>query len=125
MGHISSEEYWGKNLTRLIDYGLDGRLNLRSVKLFTDGKSDTDHVFTHELTEPLTRLTTGALGSWGAALLEPYTDDPTTSGLMRISEPKLKALVEHFYAEDWQVVRTTINPIYKQTHFSLSPLSLY
>lgn len=39
MGHIESDEYWGKNITRLIDYGIAERLNLRSVKLFTDGPS--------------------------------------------------------------------------------------
>ena len=42
----------------LVEYG--GRLTIRSVKLYADG----------------------ALGSRGAALLEPYTDDPTNSGLM-------------------------------------------
>lgn len=40
MGHIESDEYWGNNLTRLVDYGIAGRLNLRSVKLFTDGSSN-------------------------------------------------------------------------------------
>jgi predicted amidohydrolase YtcJ len=44
----------------------DGRLTVRSVKLFMDG----------------------ALGSWGAALLEPYSDDPTKQGLL-ISDPTL------------------------------------
>jgi predicted amidohydrolase YtcJ len=42
----------------LVDYG--GRLTVRSVKLYADG----------------------ALGSRGAALLAPYSDDPTNSGLM-------------------------------------------
>ena len=37
MGFIESDEYWGKNLTRLVDYGIAERLNLRSVKLFADG----------------------------------------------------------------------------------------
>lgn len=39
MGHIESDKYWGKNITRLIDYGIAERLNLRSIKLFTDGLS--------------------------------------------------------------------------------------
>ena len=42
----------------LVDYG--GRLTVRSVKLYADG----------------------ALGSRGAALLAPYSDDPANSGLM-------------------------------------------
>ncbi|HUP60840.1 MAG TPA: amidohydrolase [Thermoanaerobaculia bacterium] len=47
----------------LMDYG--GRLTVRSVKLYADG----------------------ALGSRGAALLEPYSDDPGNSGLM-LSTPE-------------------------------------
>ncbi|HUR81561.1 MAG TPA: amidohydrolase [Thermoanaerobaculia bacterium] len=47
----------------LTEYG--GRLTVRAVKLYADG----------------------ALGSRGAALLEPYTDDPTNSGLM-IAKPE-------------------------------------
>ncbi|KAF8535604.1 amidohydrolase 3 [Trichophaea hybrida] len=42
-------------------------LIVRSVKLFADG----------------------ALGSWGAALLSPYSDNPTTSGTMLLSSPEL------------------------------------
>ncbi|KAI6118119.1 hypothetical protein F5141DRAFT_1061779 [Pisolithus sp. B1] len=29
--------YWGNKLPRLVDYGIGGRLNLRSIKLFVDG----------------------------------------------------------------------------------------
>jgi len=65
MGHIESDEYWGKNLTRLIDYGIAQRLNLRSVKLFTDGS------FACICYRLATNITEGALGSFGAALLEP------------------------------------------------------
>ncbi|KAK0463225.1 amidohydrolase family-domain-containing protein [Desarmillaria tabescens] len=81
MGSVSSDEYWGPQLPRLINYGKDGRLNLRSVKLFTDG----------------------ALGSWGAALLAPYSDKPETSGIMRIQQETLSKLVHQFHRDDWQV----------------------
>lgn len=37
MGNLPAEEYWGANIERLSDYGQHGRLNVRSVKLFTDG----------------------------------------------------------------------------------------
>ena len=37
MGNIPSNEYWGDQLPRLINYGKHGRLNLRSVKLYADG----------------------------------------------------------------------------------------
>ncbi|KAI6094144.1 hypothetical protein F5141DRAFT_1179009, partial [Pisolithus sp. B1] len=37
MGHLSPTGYWGNKLPRLVDYGIGGRLNLRSIKLFVDG----------------------------------------------------------------------------------------
>jgi len=39
MGSTTSGEYWGNRLPQLINYGKDGRLNLRSVKLYADGPS--------------------------------------------------------------------------------------
>lgn len=36
----------------------------------------------------------GALGSWGAAMLEPYSDKPGTSGTMLINETDLTAVVQ-------------------------------
>jgi hypothetical protein len=46
----------------------------------------------------------GALGSWGAALLEPYSDDPKSKGLMLTSPEKLEELVRKFWKEGWQTV---------------------
>jgi hypothetical protein len=46
----------------------DGRLWIRSIKAYADG----------------------ALGSRGAALLEPYSDDPKTTGLIRIEPDRLQ-----------------------------------
>ena len=65
MGSIESNEYWGNQLPRLINHGIGGRLNLRSVKLFADG------AFVHRLITGTLKLPAGALGSFGAALLEP------------------------------------------------------
>ena len=48
---------------------------------------------------------TGALGSWGAALLEPYSDKPDTKGIMRSSPDALEALVEQFWKDSWSTVR--------------------
>ncbi|OAA60714.1 amidohydrolase 3 [Cordyceps fumosorosea ARSEF 2679] len=59
----------------------DGLLDVRSVKLFADG----------------------ALGSWGAAMLEPYTDDPTTSGFLLINETALAAITRQWAAAGFQV----------------------
>jgi predicted amidohydrolase YtcJ len=47
----------------------------------------------------------GALGSWGAALLAPYSDKPETSGLMLSTPQALAALVKQFWKDGWQVVR--------------------
>lgn len=47
---------------------------------------------------------TGALGSWGAALLAPYSDKPDTSGLLMRSPQALSALVKQFQKDNWQVV---------------------
>ncbi|KAL7272245.1 hypothetical protein RUND412_004953 [Rhizina undulata] len=59
----------------------DAMVTVRSVKLYGDG----------------------ALGSHGAALLEPYSDDPTTSGTMMINETALATLVSQWYSADFQV----------------------
>ncbi|KAF8154107.1 amidohydrolase family-domain-containing protein [Crassisporium funariophilum] len=80
MGNVASEEYWGGQIPRLVDYGKHRRLNLRSIKLFADG----------------------ALGSWGAALLKPYSDKPDTRGLMLNSPENLEKLVRQFWKDGWQ-----------------------
>ncbi|OAA76938.1 amidohydrolase 3 [Akanthomyces lecanii RCEF 1005] len=59
----------------------DGLLNVRSVKLFADG----------------------ALGSWGAAMLEPYADDPSTTGSLLIDETALAAVTKQWTAAGFQV----------------------
>ncbi|KAJ7729505.1 amidohydrolase family-domain-containing protein [Mycena maculata] len=68
-------------IERLTNYGAHGRLNLRSVKLFTDG----------------------ALGSWGAALIQPYTDKPDTHGIMRSSPETMDQLIRSAWKANMQV----------------------
>ncbi|KAF3905614.1 hypothetical protein ABW21_db0200561 [Orbilia brochopaga] len=58
----------------------DGMFMLRAVKIFADG----------------------ALGSWGAALLDPYEDNPTT-GTMLVNQTQLKEITARWYADHWQV----------------------
>jgi predicted amidohydrolase YtcJ len=82
MGYVASDDYWGSQIPRLVNYGLHKRLTVRSVKLFADG----------------------ALGSWGAALIAPYHDKPDTQGLLRASSQTLQKLVERFHEDDFQVV---------------------
>ncbi|KAF9260444.1 hypothetical protein L218DRAFT_1002760 [Marasmius fiardii PR-910] len=66
---------------QLVKYGKQGRLTIRSIKLYTDG----------------------ALGSWGAALLEPYSDKPDTKGILRNSPEEMEQLVRKYWKDGWQV----------------------
>jgi predicted amidohydrolase YtcJ len=63
----------------LIDYG--GRLTVRSVKLYADG----------------------ALGSRGAAMLEPYSDDPGNRGLLVTKPERILAVAKAARAAGYQV----------------------
>ncbi|WP_126536745.1 amidohydrolase [Aerosticca soli] len=64
----------------LVGYA-DDRLNVRTVKLFADG----------------------ALGSRGAALLEPYADDPGNRGLLFIAPADLVAMMGKAFDRGYQV----------------------
>jgi hypothetical protein len=61
--------------------GADGRLTVRSVKLYADG----------------------ALGSRGAALLEPYGDDPANRGLLVTPPEELLEAARYALAHGFQV----------------------
>ena len=65
---------------RLMGYG-DNRLWVRAIKLYVDG----------------------ALGSRGAALLEPYSDDPDNRGLTVTDEKSLRQTVDEALANGFQV----------------------
>ncbi len=58
-----------------------GRIAARAVKMFMDG----------------------ALGSWGAAMLEPYTDKPTESGLTKYTMEELKTAAASLVKQGFQV----------------------
>jgi predicted amidohydrolase YtcJ len=64
----------------LIGYG-DDFLTVRAVKLYADG----------------------ALGSRGAALLQPYADDPHNSGLLFMSPATMTAKIDKAFAKGYQV----------------------
>ncbi|TFK25493.1 hypothetical protein FA15DRAFT_668366 [Coprinopsis marcescibilis] len=57
------------------------RLQVRSIKIFVDG----------------------ALRTGGAALYEPYADNPSTSGFMRIDMAVLRDVIPKFLRDGWQV----------------------
>ncbi|KAL5528400.1 hypothetical protein ACEPAF_7536 [Sanghuangporus sanghuang] len=71
-------EYWGNQATKIIDHN---RLTSRSVKIYADG----------------------ALRSGGAALFEPYTDNPESSGFMRTDPSVLYEFIPRFMKDGWQV----------------------
>jgi len=75
-------ELWDKmkKERKLIGYG-NNKLTLRALKLYVDG----------------------ALGSRGAALIDPYSDDPNNRGLTVLSEEKLQLLVNESLDHDFQV----------------------
>src|SRR4030095_15286475 len=62
------------------------RLTIRSVKLFADG----------------------ALGSRGAALFEPYSDEPKTKGLITTSEAEICELTRRCLQKGFQVATHAI-----------------
>ena len=79
------DEFIGRDSSKpaigpIIGYG-DNRLWVRSVKLYVDG----------------------ALGSRGAALLEPYSDDPTNRGLTVTDEASLRKTVDEALVNGFQV----------------------
>ncbi|KAL1865709.1 hypothetical protein Daus18300_007085 [Diaporthe australafricana] len=59
----------------------NGFLSIKSVKLFADG----------------------ALGSWGSAMIEPYSDRPYTSGSLLVNASTLTSLARSWASEGYQV----------------------
>ncbi|KAK4240190.1 hypothetical protein C8A03DRAFT_42231 [Achaetomium macrosporum] len=59
----------------------DGMLSVRSVKLFADG----------------------ALGSWGSAMIEPYSDRPDSTGSLLVNASTLTTLAKSWSAAGFQV----------------------
>jgi predicted amidohydrolase YtcJ len=61
--------------------GHDGRLAFRAIKLYADG----------------------ALGSRGAALLAPYSDDPANTGLLRTTQAQIQSVCERALRAGFQL----------------------
>ncbi|KAH9830731.1 amidohydrolase family-domain-containing protein [Rhodofomes roseus] len=75
-----TKDYWGNRTSKIIGAG-DDRLTARSVKIFADG----------------------ALRTGLAALYEPYADNPSTCGVMRIEPDVLNSVIPKFMKDGWQV----------------------
>jgi hypothetical protein len=88
-----------------------GRLKIRIYALGSAGDADTLLAKPPAKSAPRAMLTVrgiklyadGALGSRGAALLAPYSDDPKNSGLEIMSAAKLEAIARRAVATGWQV----------------------
>lgn len=96
--YISGE--WNHGVPRFINYGKQARLTLRAVKLFADGSSSLLSYYSTILCFSVP----GALGSWGAALLAPYSDNPTVRGTLLEAPIVLGAAVRRFFEDNMQVV---------------------
>ncbi|KAF6755157.1 amidohydrolase family-domain-containing protein [Ephemerocybe angulata] len=73
--------YWTNGTEMLHGMGDKERFSARSLKIFADG----------------------ALRTSGAALYEPYSDDPGNRGQMRLSGEALQSVVNRFAKAGWQV----------------------
>ncbi|KAF8425272.1 amidohydrolase family-domain-containing protein [Tirmania nivea] len=67
----------------------DGMVSVYGVKIYADG----------------------ALGSWGAALLSPYSDKPETSGTMLINSTALQDVITEWYNAGYQVSTHSIGDL--------------
>ncbi|TFK20208.1 hypothetical protein FA15DRAFT_708291, partial [Coprinopsis marcescibilis] len=77
----SNDADWSSTRRKVDDMDGETRLSVRSVTIFVDA----------------------ALRTLGAALYEPYVDDPSTSGSMRLSAEVLNAIVPRFLEDGWQL----------------------
>jgi hypothetical protein len=93
---VDGSRYWGSNITKPFSHP-SGRLALRGVKLFADGKARLFIVTTFIIEHYSQRL--GALGSWGAALFDDYSDKPGERGVMVLQAVMLKEWVSAFVAD--------------------------
>lgn len=77
-----------KEAVELISKGpiIDESLTIRAIKLFADG----------------------AMGSRGACLLEPYSDDPTNYGILLMTKDSIKKYCKIAYDNGWQVATHVI-----------------
>ncbi|KAF9050606.1 amidohydrolase 3 [Panaeolus papilionaceus] len=81
MTHFNeTDPNWGQQIDPVLRKGKN-RLTVRSVKIFADG----------------------ALRTGGAALYNPYHDNPSTSGVMRIPAEVLSDVIPRLMKQGWQV----------------------
>lgn len=95
--------YWGDDFRRFDHYGQHRRLHLRSVKLISDG--EVPEAITCSIVDLYAYE--GAIGSWGAVMYEPYSDNPASSGLFVTPLEDLQTNIPRYLEGGWQVVSRT------------------
>jgi predicted amidohydrolase YtcJ/DNA-binding transcriptional ArsR family regulator len=95
-----------------------GAFDLRGYILISDDSADIAHYYTlgprsalyggHLWVRAIKLYADGALGSRGAALLSPYSDDPGNSGLLVSTEPHLQAVATAALRNGFQVATHAI-----------------
>jgi len=95
------------------DYADHGKLTVRVYGMIMDTTDDFDALsrngplnsYAHDLyaLRAVKLLSDGALGSRGAALLAPYSDDPTTSGLLFYKDDVMRAKMDKAMRAGYQV----------------------
>lgn len=102
-GGESGEAGEGESVRDLMGRTPNGMLSVYGVKLYADG----------------------ALGSWGAALLSPYDDNPTSSGTLLVNATALRTLITRWYRAGYQISTHCIgdlaNHLTIQTYAELLP----
>ena len=84
-------------------YGMHGRPDVRSAKPFSGGMPLSSTTL-YPLSRSQASGFLGALGSWGAALLEPYSDKPQSNGLLLKEPGELAELINRCWLQRLQVV---------------------
>jgi predicted amidohydrolase YtcJ len=100
------------------ELGKAGKLNLRIYAMIGDDKAALEHYFqvgprsalydSHLWIRAVKLYADGALGSRGAALLDPYTDDAKNTGLLRTPPEHMKEVAERALRQGFQVATHAI-----------------
>ena len=139
--------YWGNQITPLVGTP-DDRLTARSVKIFADGEAIMRHSVESSAyfsgfrcaedwwcgctfrpsPLPVSRL----LINDNRKLYEPYADNPSTSGQMRLPDHVFHEVIPQFLKDGWQVVRAPFPEIYStdlplrtSTRLATAPMALF
>jgi predicted amidohydrolase YtcJ len=102
----------------LEELGKTGRLNLRVYAMIGDEKAALEHYFaigprsalydSHLWIRTIKLYADGALGSRGAALLDPYSDDSKNTGLLRTAPEHMKEVAVRALQQGFQVATHAI-----------------